>query len=234
MIKNKQKGFALVLSLVLLLVMSLMGGGLVVIASSDHQGNNSSDHYQQTFYVAETALMQAEKSLVDKMMGPVDITDSNGNRLREQRYIPRNGDSNNDGVVDDPAPVQTPCYKSFRNLSRETSFRVVEQLQDQSFYNLIEPIFTENSAALTSIDAEDKRDAAFEKEEEFISKFRYEFFSVNSGTSVYKGAGMSLKKTSGTSQKKGTAYKIYGCGMMGNANNPEILVPLETIVILAH
>ena len=233
MIKNKQKGFALVLSLVLLLVMSLMGGGLVVIASSDHQGNNSSDHYQQTFYVAETALMQAEKSLVDKMMGPIDITDSNGNRLREQRYIPRNGDGNNDGV-DDPAPVQTPCYKSFRNLSRETSFRVVEQLQDQSFYNLIEPIFTENSAALTSIDAVDKRDAAFDKEEEFIKKFRYEFFSVNSGTSVYKGSGMSLKKTSGTSQKKGTAYKIYGCGMMGNANNPEILVPLETIVILAH
>ena len=166
-------------------------------------------------------------------MGPIDITDSNGNRLREQRYIPRNGDGNNDGV-DDPAPVQTPCYKSFRNLSREASFRVVEQLQDQNFYDLIAPIFSESSAALTSIDAEDKKDAAFDKEEEFIKKFRYEFFSVNSGTSVYKGSGMSLKKTSGTSQKKGTAYKIYGCGMMGNANNPEILVPLETIVILAH
>ena len=74
MIRNKQKGFALVLSLVLLLAMSLMGGGLVVIASSDHQGNNSSDEYQQTFYVAETALMQAEKSLVDKMTGPIDNT----------------------------------------------------------------------------------------------------------------------------------------------------------------
>ena len=49
MIKSKQKGFALVLSLVLLLVMSLMGGGLVVIASSDHEVNNISDHYQQTF-----------------------------------------------------------------------------------------------------------------------------------------------------------------------------------------
>ncbi len=231
MIKNKQKGFALVLSLVLLLVMSLMGGGLVVIASSDHEGNNSSDHYQQTFYVAETALMQAEKSLIDKMMGPLD---SSGVRQREQRFIPRNGDSNNDGV-DDPAPVQTPCYKSFRNLSREASFRVVEQLQDQSFYDLIAPIFSEEKkGALTSIDVEDKRDDAFEKEVEFIQKFRYEFFSVNSGTSVFKGSGMSLKKTSTTSQKKGTAYKIYGCGMMGNANNPQILVPLEKIIILAH
>ena len=232
MIKNKQKGFALVLSLVLLLVMSLMGGGLVVIASSDHEGNNSSDHYQQTFYVAETALMQAEKSLIDKMMGPVD---SSGVRQRAQRYVPRNGDINNDGTADDAAPEQTPCYRSFRNLSRESSFQVVEQLQDQSFYDLIAPIFSDTKkAALTSIDVADKRDDAFEKEVEFIQKFRYEFFSVNSGTSVFKGSGMSLKKTSTTSQKKGTAYKIYGCGMMGNANNPQILVPLEKIIILAH
>ena len=232
MIKNKQKGFALVLSLVLLLVMSLMGGGLVVIASSDHEGNNSSDHYQQTFYVAETALMQAEKSLIDKMMGPVD---SSGVRQRALRYIPRNGDINNDGEADDDAPEQTPCYRSFRNLSREASFQVVEQLQDQSFYDLIAPIFSEEKkGALTSIDVADKRDDAFEKEVEFIQKFRYEFFSVNSGSSVFKGSGMSLKKTSTTSQKKGTAYKVYGCGMMGNANNPEILVPLEKIVILAH
>ena len=232
MIKNKQKGFALVLSLVLLLVMSLMGGGLVVIASSDHEGNNSSDHYQQAFYVAETALMQAEKSLIDKMMGPVD---SSGVRQRAQRYVPRNGDINNDGTADDAAPEQRPCYRSFRNLSRESSFQVVEQLQDQSFYDLIAPIFSDTKkAALTSIDAVDKRENAFEKEEEFIQKFRYEFFSVNSGSSVFKGSGMSLKKTSTTSQKKGTAYKVYGCGMMGNANNPEILVPLEKIVILAH
>ena len=83
-IKNKQKGFALVLSLVLLLAMSLMGGGLVVIASTDHQGNNSSDEYQQTFYVAETALMQAEKSLIDKMMGPIG---TGGDRDQSKREI---------------------------------------------------------------------------------------------------------------------------------------------------
>ena len=67
MIPNNEKGFTLVLSLVLLLAMSLMGGALIVIASSDHQGNNSSDEYQQTFYVAETALIQAEKSLINQI-----------------------------------------------------------------------------------------------------------------------------------------------------------------------
>ena len=116
--KNKQKGFALVLALVLLLAMSLMGGALIVIASADHQGNNSSDEYQQTFYVAETALLQGQKSLINKMIGPINTTD--GTRDIEGRYIPRNGDSDNDGVDNDPAPEQTPCFRSFRNLSRET------------------------------------------------------------------------------------------------------------------
>ena len=35
--KEKQSGFALILSLVLLLVMSLMGGALIVIVSGDHK-----------------------------------------------------------------------------------------------------------------------------------------------------------------------------------------------------
>ena len=56
------------------------GRSLIVIASTDHEGNNSGDEYQQTFYVAETALMQAEKSLIDKMLGPMD---NNGNRQRK-------------------------------------------------------------------------------------------------------------------------------------------------------
>ena len=48
--RKKEKGFALILSLVLLLVMSLMGGSLIVIASGDHKSNNTSDEYQQVFF----------------------------------------------------------------------------------------------------------------------------------------------------------------------------------------
>lgn len=223
MIRNNQKGFALVLSLVLLLAMSLMGGALIVIASSDHQGNNSSDEYQQTFYVAETALMQAEKSLVNKMIGPIN----NGSGIRDyaSRFIPRNKE------LVDPAPNQTPCYKSFRNLSRDEDFRVVEQFENQSFFSLIEPIFDDTNFALVpTIDTTN----AIDDEKEKLNKFRYEFFSVNSGTAAYKAAGISLKKTSGANQRLGTAYRVYGCGMMGDVQNPEILIPLETIVILSH
>ena len=68
--KKNQKGFTLILSLVLLLVMSLMGGSLIVISSGDHQSNNTSDEYQQTFYVAEHALVEAEKYIINEMIGP--------------------------------------------------------------------------------------------------------------------------------------------------------------------
>ena len=66
MINKNEKGFALVLSLVLLLVMSLMGGALIVVSSGDHQSNNSSDNYQQAFYVAETGLLEGEKNIINR------------------------------------------------------------------------------------------------------------------------------------------------------------------------
>ena len=73
-ISKNEKGFTLVLSLVRLLVMSLMGGSLIVISSGDHQSNNTSDEYQQAFYVAETALLEGEKQLINSYMGPwVDV-----------------------------------------------------------------------------------------------------------------------------------------------------------------
>ena len=229
MCQKKQKGFALVLALVLLLAMSLMGGALIVIASSDHQGNNSSDEYQQTFYVAETALLQAQKSLMNKMIGPINTVE--GTRDYDARYIPRNGDSDGDGITDDPAPEQTPCYRSFRNLSRDGDVRVVEHVKNQSFFDLIQPIFDSASfPRQTGVDTA----VEITKEREKLARYRYEYFSINSGSSVYKGAGMSLKKNLGSVQRQGTAYKIYGCGMLGNVENPIILIPLETIVILSH
>ena len=68
--KKNEKGFALVLSLVLLMAMSLLGGSLIVVSSGDHRSNNTSDDYQQTFYVAETALIQGEKLIKNLRMGP--------------------------------------------------------------------------------------------------------------------------------------------------------------------
>ena len=50
-----------------------------------------------------------------------------------------------------------------------------------------------------------------------------------------------MKKTTTTTQTSGTAYRIYGCGYMmprgsgsDEFDNPDILVPLETVVVLSN
>ena len=87
---KKEKGFALVLSLVLLMAMSLMGGALIVISASDHQSNNLSDEYQQTFYVAETALLEGEKYIINQYLGPYK---ANGQRDSSKRQLVGNSTS---------------------------------------------------------------------------------------------------------------------------------------------
>ena len=87
MIKKNEKGFALVLSLVLLMAMTLMGGALIVISASDHRSNNVGDEYQQTFYVAETALYEGEKYVLNQYLGPHK---TNGDRDLTKRNLPAN------------------------------------------------------------------------------------------------------------------------------------------------
>ena len=266
--KNNQKGFTLILSLVLLLVMSLMGGSLIVIASSDHQSNNTSDEYQQTFYVAEHALIEAEKYVINQMIGPwVDAEGKNAydnyvNKLQslatnnefarqtdastpwpKGRGIPTNiteitevaaivdADS---FIIDDGAggtnrkTAATPCSNSFRNLLKDGDGNTLVAAHQTlwNFGELIKPIL--------------KAEGASDKEKEHMKRYRWEFFVINVGRSTFKGAGTSLKKTSTNAQQQGNAYKLYGCGYLmpkGSAltdiDDPEILIPLETLVILS-
>ena len=241
--RNNQKGFTLILSLVLLLVMSLMGGSLIVISSSDHQSNNTSDEYQQTFYVAEHALIEAEKYVINQMIGPwknAEGKDAYDNYVNQLQSLATNNEFARQTDVSSPWPngrgiptnitevSSTPCSNSFRNLLKDedgdTSVAVHQTLWN--FGELIEPILR----------AEDASD----KEIEHMKRYRWEFFVINVGRSTFKGAGTSLKKTSTNAQQQGNAYKLYGCGYLmpkGSAltdiDDPEILIPLETLVILS-
>ena len=280
---NHNSGFTLILSLVLLLVMSLMGGTLIVISSGDHQSNNTSDQYQQTFYVAEHALLEAEKQILNRMIGPwtevETIKDAPvGSRPEEiiahDNYITQLNAIAIDGIARHTdgrsiprnliTPPQTPCFKSFRNLIREQNYYYtkadVDALNEQTpdytmigtflrrgsvlvtdhkinenFGNLIEPIL--DNPTKSQIDLNITETA---KEKEYLKRFRYEFFSINVGSANFKGAGTSVKKTSTNMQRQGTAYRIYGCGyLMPNGtdlddyDNPDILIPLESLVILS-
>ncbi len=259
--KNNQKGFTLVLSLVLLLVMSLMGGSLIVISSSDHQSNNSSDEYQQTFYVAEHALVEAEKHLINEMIGPwIDPTGSDRliqpdpqtataeemaffrgytESLRAEANLnggfARHTDSVSRWPVGRGTPLniyelpETPCTNSFRNLLRDENtgeVLVSAHKFNLNFGDLIEPILIQDNASSDEI--------------VHMQRYRSEFFAINVGKSQFTGGGSSIKKTTTNAQRQGTVYKIYGCGYLmpkgtgvGRFEDPDILIPLETLVILS-
>ena len=226
--KNKnEQGFALVLSLVLMLAMSLMGGALIVISAGDHKSNNSSDEYQQTFYVAETALLEAQKSLMDKMIGPINV--ASGTRNYEARSMPINLTDPVEGTREDLN--LTPCVKSFKNIDNRagSTFRIVEYVRDQNFYDIIQPVI---EGGVIDNDLASPEEIAQEREK--LSTYRYEYLSVLVGMETFTGTGTSVKKTQFNAQKRGAAYRIYGCGIMGSVDNPEILIPLETLVVLSY
>ena len=297
-ISKNEKGFTLVLSLVLLLVMSLMGGSLIVISSGDHQSNNTSDEYQQAFYVAETALLEGEKQLVNAYMGPwsnvddlrvampagysenaddnkasaedtkkfedwvtlqnklnpdeVNTLQPSGESLTESharntdgRGMPKNSWP---GTGEQWTDISTDCRESFRNLSEQKDERnnpitilVTHQPVKRSFYDLIKPIFKNKTDIDSTIYKERDGTAKkigdiIEKEENFLKRFYYEYFSINIGTAAYIGTGSSIKKTASDSQSLGTAYKIYVCGIFMNRamNKNEIIIPLETVIVMPN
>ena len=280
-INKNEKGFTLVLSLVLLLVMSLMGGALIVISSGDHQSNNTSDQYQQAFYVAETALLEGEKQVINVYMGPwVDVdkikvakpadgADDEENKKYEKWVTLQNklnpSEVNNlqpdgESLTESHArnvdgrgrlkndwnsweDVNTNCKKSFRNLSEPTTGEVLVTHQPvrKSFYDLIKPIFSNKTGIDSTVYK--KRDGTakdiddiIKKEENFLKRFYYEYFSMNIGTAAYIGTGSSIKKTASDSQSLGTAYKIYGCGIFMNKamTKAEIIIPLETVIVMPN
>ena len=236
MMNKNEKGFALVLSLILLLVMSLMGGALIVISSGDHQSNNTSDQYQQAFYVAETGLLEGEKKIINQFLGPWGST---GVRDITGRSLPRNQIN----------AIDTNCFRSFRNIKRkepidevEVVFQVTHHIVNQNFGKLIEPIFGTPGEVDKLATDDVKVMEKLTKEKEYLKRFRYEFFSVNIGSAPYLGTGSSIKKTSNNSQSLGTAYKIYACGIMvaqgteldDYDGEEEIIIPLETVMVMPN
>ena len=219
--KNKnEKGFALVLSLVLLMAMSLMGGALIVISASDHQSNNVSDEFQQTFYVAETALLEGEKYLINQFLGPYK---NDGTR-----------DTTKDGLVPNNATVTSPpddtvkaCFNSFSDIDRLT------------FKAAFGPSPTDPDSDTKKVVFGDVKYRTFitdsviddPKERTRLSKFKFQYFLTQIGVAAFKGAGQSIKKGATDSASNGMAYRVYGCGIFDDG---KIIVPLESTLVLPN
>jgi len=237
---KNEKGFALILSLLLLLVMSLMGGALIVIASGDHKSNNSSDQYQQAFYVAEMGLLQAEKRIINHFLG--DVVE--GPPLTRNKSTIVKPVNKPDALKSDGED----CYKSFRNIDPST-LKVTDHEINQNFGILISPIFTNSSDVDTvdygSTETGDKKDIdiILEKEKAYLKRFEYEYFAVNLGEApIIMASGSSINAGQSDSQTLGVAYRLYACGILyGNSSsgenhndNPEIIIPLESIIIMPN
>ena len=230
--KNKnEKGFALVLALLLLLVMSLMGGSLIVVASGDHKSNNSSDQYQQAFYVAEMGLLQAEKRIINHFKG---LVGADGTRDVATITKPEN-------TIDIKDKDGENCYKSFKNIDSD-NLKVTDHIIEQNFGVLIEPILTIEVDNVSYKSGKSMTDI-LKDELAYLKRFEYEYFTVNVGDAPLMVSGSSINVGQKDAQQLGTAYKLYACGIFyGNSllatsnhnSDPQIIIPLESIIIMTN
>lgn len=247
--RNTEKGFAMVLSLVLLLAMSLMGGALIVISSGDHQSNNNSDQYQQTFYAAEMALLQGEKYILNEKVGPWDLRsntrDTSSANLPEKHTSPYLGKMTtknyNPGSkykftnTKDRKFIDTKdlCFKSFRDIDRdnpkkENRFRTIYSTKAKAevahSYNL--GVILENTFK--------SRGEDYEKEEaKRMKSYYYEYFIERIGAASTQSIGSSIKLNATDASKNGIAFRVYGCGIYGAEKEKDrMIVSLESVVVL--
>ncbi len=233
--KKSEKGFTLVLALVLLLVMSLMGGSLIVISAQDHSSNNQSDIYQQAFYVAETGLMEGEKFIINKYLG--DWNDSGTTRNTEEKGAPLNT----------VTPEQSPCFNSFPDIIRTTDdseyeYQVAIHQKDQNFGELIENVVRSTELisdnVFTRFISSETITDNIEKEVEYLKRFSFEYFVHMVGSAPVTGTsilGSSVKKTATDKTQDARAYQIYSCGIYNSSLFSEnMIIPLETVVLMGN
>tara|TARA_B100000963_G_scaffold169537_1_gene147461 strand:+ start:510 stop:1190 length:681 start_codon:yes stop_codon:yes gene_type:complete len=223
--KANEKGFALVLSLVLMLAMSLMGGALIVISAGDHKSNNRNEDYQQVFYVAETALFEGEKYLYNQFMGPWNT--STHKRNTSARGLPANKTSVYTGGMTAknytqnsvgkenyllPGPL---CYNSYRDIDRGDLKVVISESWNFG-------VVLKDSFRFATNDEKDEVDK--------LKKYYYQYFITRIGSAPYRGSGSSVKKGANNTGNDGMAYRVYGCGIK-HGSDPTV-VALESVVVL--
>ena len=210
--KKSEKGFVIVLAILVLLVMSLMGTTLVVIASNDHKGNTLRDYNQQTFYAAETGIQEAKEYLNQQVqkgvkLKPYDIGPLN---FCKTSFFPSLSD--NMSKVQAIGPDGSSARKGWASLSHLDS----------------------NS------DTTEKKRLAKYQYEWFITQSP-DANGNTIGSGLPKRGQVSSTSSSDTGISEGTSYKqsssstteayyytIFSCGKGEN----DIIVPIEAVVLV--
>ena len=241
---NNEKGFALVLSLVLMIVMSLMGGALIIVSSGDHTANNESDNYQQAFYVAETALLEGERYVLNQYLGPYK---TDGTRDKAKRHLPANQATKFNGIMTPTNYAYSDTFTIKYKGGNSNSYNMVNN-GDLCYYSFADVDLLDikviedkakNKAAISNnygsllSESFNAKGSADEKNEANMLKFYYyEFFVTRIGAAPFRGTGSSIKKAATDTGNDGMAYRIYGCGIRNGVGLNPIVVPLESVMVL--
>jgi Tfp pilus assembly protein PilX len=210
--KKSEKGFVIVLAILILLVMSLMGTTLVVIASNDHKGNTLRDYNQQTFYAAETGIQEAKEYLNQQVQKGVKFKPYDLGPLNfcKTSFFPSLSD--NMSYVKAIGPNGSSARKGWASLSHLDS----------------------NS------DTTEKKRLAKYQYEWFITQSP-DANGNTIGSNLPKRGQVSSTSSSDTGISEGTSYKqsssstteayyftIFSCGKGEN----DIIVPIEAVVLV--
>ena len=212
--KKSEKGFVIVLAILLLLVMSLMGTTLIVIASNDVKGNRERDYNQQTFYAAETGIQEAIRFL--------DEVVQVGESLVSYTHPDQGLNFCKTGLF----PTISQNTSSVQAIG-SPGYGAVNKIGRQSLNNL-----------MTGNDAIEKKRLAKYQYEWFITqtpdykgatngtlRSKQVSSTASSGTNI--GESASYKQSS-SSTTDAYYYTIFSCGKGEN----DIIVPIEAVVLV--
>ena len=196
-----------------------------MISAGDHQSNNRSDEYQQTFYVAETALLEGERYVLNQSLGPWNI--SSHQRDMSKRNLPNNTLSfptnmtqknyNSKSMSSDNYLSQSDtCYNSFQ-VNKPKDYKVVVA-ESWNFGVILDDSLGSKTIPKSEIDK--------------LKKFYYQYFIEQVGSAPFKGTGTSVKKEAGNTGSDGIAYRVYGCGIKKEKDDINLVVALESVIVL--
>ena len=212
--KKSEKGFVIVLAILLLLVMSVMGTTLIVIALNDVNGNRERDYNQQTFYAAETGIQEAIRFL--------DEVVQVGESLVSYTHPDQGLNFCKTGLF----PTISQNTSSVQAIG-SPGYGAVNRIGRQSLNNL-----------MTGNDAIEKKRLAKYQYEWFITqtpdykgatngtlRSKQVSSTASSGTNI--GESASYKQSS-SSTTDAYYYTIFSCGKGEN----DIIVPIEAVVLV--
>ena len=163
--------------------------------------------------------------MLNQSLGPWNI--SNHQRDMSKRNLPNNTLSfptnmtqknyNSKSMSSDNYLSQSDtCYNSFQ-VNKPKNYKVVVA-ESWNFGVILDDSIGSKTIPKSEIDK--------------LKKFYYQYFIEQVGSAPFKGTGTSVKKEAGNTGSDGVAYRVYGCGIKKEKDDINLVVALESVIVL--